>query len=109
MARFLKPTYKVRIYVGYCPNKLQPNGCILNTGAGRNIINNNFIQVVWKHKFRGHPTARLRITIKKLATLLETILFFVRIGELHEQVWFRIVENLSVDKLLGTFLIDRGI
>lgn len=46
---------------------------------------------------------------KKPIQLLRTVLLFVRVADLHVNVWFCIVERLSLEVLRGTPFIDRFI
>lgn len=109
VALLSKPSYKVRIQAGHCPNKLQPNTCLLDTGRGVNIINSRPIQGNCKQKIKNHLTPKFQTAIKEPLTFLETILLLVHIGTLRDEVWFGLVENLAVDILLGTHYIERYI
>lgn len=104
---FSKTTYRVRIQVKHCSNKLQQHTCLLSTGAGDNITNSKPTRDYWTHTVTSLPTPKLQNAIKKPLTLLATALSFVRISNIFFQNWFEIFKNLVVNMLLEMLFIEQ--
>lgn len=107
-----KSTNKVAIKIGINSEERQPYICLLDTGAGTDLINKASLKREWLSDIKRQQLRGLRTVTKEDVLFGGTIPFFVKIGKIKVRVWFEIVEAFAVDILLGTYFIDgyfRGI
>lgn len=104
-----KSTYIFTFELGVNTQQFGPQTCLLNTGAGLNLISKasqkrQIFTNIKKQKF-----SRLRTATKEPISLRGKILLFISMNELSVRVLFGIVENLAIEVLLRTSFIDRYI
>lgn len=77
-------------------------------GAGLNLINKDFLPLVWKDSIKWIKPPQLRTVNCEMVKKGGLVSLFVRMGYLRVRPWSGIVENLAVD-ILGPSFIDRCI
>lgn len=75
---------------------------LLDTGAGPNYINEDFLPLVCKEFDKSIERRQVQTGICKVVNDEVIVPLFVRIRDLHVRTWLGIVESLPVDVLLGT-------
>jgi len=106
---FKKRNYKIGISVGVQASITHPVTCVLDTGAGPNLINKDFLPPSWTDKIRPAQDPGLIAATRQAVSIEGVILLHVRVGELRVRVWFGVVSKLAVPALLGTSFIDSFI
>lgn len=101
--------YKVSIESGINSIQLQRHTCLLDIGAGLDLINNASLKKEWQTDIKRQQFPGLRTATKEPIILDGTILLIVKIGELKVRIRSENVENVVVNTLLGASFIDRYI
>lgn len=81
--------------------------CLIETGAGRNLINKSFINPTWAPCVKRRDSLNLRSANKKPISLEEVIQVNLQIDNLRKIVWIGVVDDFVVDLLMGTSFFDR--
>ena len=92
---FKKRNYKVRLTVGINSTVAHPVTSVLDTGAGPNLINKDFLPTQWHSNIRPMKDPGLVGATKQAVVMQGVILLHVCLGELRVRVWFGIVERLA--------------
>lgn len=82
---------------------------LINTCAGPNLDIKEFLLQTWKEYIKSIISTQWQTANCEVVIIEVIMTLFIRICNLHVRVWFGIFENLAVDELFGTWLIDRGI
>lgn len=80
--------------------------CLVDTGPGPNQINKGFLTPAWKEPLKAIRLPPLRTETCKFLSIDWIVLLFVHTGDLLMRARLGVVENLAVDLLLRTLLID---
>lgn len=81
--------------------------CLVNTGAGPNLVNNVYLRPQWKTKILQLPTSKLQTATKHAIYIARVISLIVQIRDLQVSAWFSRGDNLALDVVLGRMFIDR--
>lgn len=107
--RFLtKVTYKVRVGIGLTKTVLHLILCLIGTGAGPTLSNEDYFKPQLKYRIRRLGSQQLTRQQKRSLELMVLILFVAQMRDLQAPIWFRIVQNLAVNILLRSTYIDRA-
>lgn len=88
---------------------MNPLIAVMDTGAGPNLVNFDFLHDDLKAKIEPNDAGNLRSANNSKLNVRGLITFFVQIGELTVPVQFGVIDDLVTDVLLGTDYIDRHI
>lgn len=101
--------YKLHISIGIHSHTLPPTECLLDTGAGLDLMNASLVHKVSTSFIKNTKLLRLLSAIIELIQFHKTILIHLRIENLVTRYWLEIVPNLAVSLLLETLFNDRFI
>lgn len=79
---------------------------LLDTGAGANSVNKDFLSCRWKESVILIKRPPLPTASREVVNAEAIMPLFVRIGVLCMRAWLKIVRNLATYILLGTSYID---
>lgn len=91
-----KSMYKVFLKCGVKAHQLEPETCLLVTGAGLWLGSKAFPKKEWLTSIIEQQSPPLRIATKKPISLGGTILLFIRIGDFIVHIGLQTVETLAV-------------
>lgn len=81
-----KPTYKLHVSIGIRSHTLTSIECLLNAGAGLNLINASFVHKKWTCHIKHTNLPRLRTPTKEPIQLYGAILLHLRVPDLLTRV-----------------------
>lgn len=102
-----QPTYRCQTSFGTSPVAMLIPQCLLNTGAGLNLVNRTLIPKTWAHRIQRESLPKLQTATEQPLHVKEKILLHVRFEYLCVEAWFGIVFNLAVDIFISTSFIDK--
>lgn len=103
------PTSEVQIGVGFTKTVLHPTKCRVETEAGPNLTNENYLKPQRKCCVKRVYSSKLRIAPKEVIEIQGVITLVVQIGDLHGQMWFEMVRNLVGKLFFGTMYSNKFI
>lgn len=109
MRYLAKPTYKVRIKIALTKTVLHPKTDLVDTAAGTNLMNEDYLNPAWKCSIERLESSKLRTATNVVIKAQGVTPFLLHIGDVQARVCFRFVQNLALNMLLGTMYIDKGI
>lgn len=80
---------------------------LIHTGSGPNLINLFFVHLTWESCVQPRNFLKLEGENNQRTRSEGVILFHLQIDHLHILVWLGVVEDLVIDLLLRTSLVDR--
>lgn len=106
---FMKNNNKVTISFGLTASLMRPINCFFDTGAGPNLLSEEFIRPDWLPSICSCDSIRLNSATNQKVKIVGKIVLHVRTGKSFRRVMFGIFRNLAVIVLLGSLVIDRFI
>ncbi|CAN8063812.1 unnamed protein product [Agarophyton chilense] len=102
--------YKVRASICFSDRLAVPVTCVLETGAGPNVLNSRVIpEAVLRNLSRPPDNNPLVDANKRPLNLRGMLTTVVQLGHLKVRLQFFVVDRLPTDCLLGTNFIDRHV
>lgn len=109
MAFFSKQMGKERIKVGLIKYVMHLTKCLVDTGAGQNLVNNDPRQQ-WRKRTQQLPTPKLPTEMKQAMYLsLDSILWLFRWEGYKSVHGFSWLKKMAIEVLIGTTFTDRCI
>lgn len=102
---FRRPPYREWISIGTQPNAPRIVACLLNTSSGPNSVDKSFLPRQFCNQIKAADYVNGCTAIKQAVHIYGIIQMFVKIGDFRNRS-FIVVENLTIDVLLGTCFID---
>lgn len=100
-----KPNYRVRILNGVTSTVIL-SASLLDTDADQNFVNKDFAAPAWKESINPINELQLRTVDCKVMNVEGIVPMFIRIGDLRVLARFVIFENLALDVLIGTSIVN---
>lgn len=61
---YMNPTYKLQVQIGITSNQPHPHICLLNIGAGPNIVSDTVLAKEWSRMIENQSVPEVRSAIK---------------------------------------------
>lgn len=106
---FCNPTHCVKNLIDAPSNASIVVAKLFDTGGGPSLINKDFLPLAWEDFIKSTRLPQMQTANCNVFNIESIWPLFTCIGDLCVRAWFRIVDNLAVDILLGTSFIDRCI
>lgn len=101
---FNKENYKVSISVVITANEMRTVSCVFDTGAGLNVIREDFLGKRWARSMKQNISNNLKSATNQGVRVAGTITSHVRMCDCRVCVVFGVVKSLAVPVLLGNFI-----
>jgi len=107
MQLFRQKNYRVEATVTGPDGTTIRTPIVIDTGAGPNLVNYDWLTANWREQARDVDPPALRSANQEPMLVRQVVRLCVQMGDLPVDVWFGIVKGLAVKVLLGTSYIDR--
>lgn len=106
IALTVKTTYKVCLTGGIFVSAMRTTHCLLDTGAGVNIIHFSVLPSSWNHYMKRDSKQKMRTVIKQSLPLDKLIFLHLHQRKLNTRVRFDVAPHPDLDTLLLSALSD---